>query len=129
LLPDAPRLVTSVISPTVTVCDAEGEPDAELDDAGAEIDEADDELDDADELVVDDFDDELQAAATMATHAAAASILVLLWIMVVCPSVRAPARSVGRARPGREDPSDRERTTGFEPATPTSATLYPIRVG
>lgn len=74
----------SLISPTVIVCDAEGEPDAELDDA------ADDELEDGPddvELVVDDFDDELQAAATMATHAAAANILALLWIMVMCPSV------------------------------------------
>jgi hypothetical protein len=74
-----------VISPTVTVCDPdpEAEPD-ELDD------ELDDELEDGPddvELVVDDFDDELQAAATMATHAAAASILALLWIMVMCPSI------------------------------------------
>jgi hypothetical protein len=90
LLPDAPRLVTSVISPTVIVCDAEGDPDAELDDADDEADDADDELEDGpddDELVLDDFDDELQAAATMATHAAAASSLGLLWIMVMCPSV------------------------------------------
>jgi len=85
LLPDEPRLVTSVISPTVIVCDPdpEAEPDDELDDADDELEDGPDDV----ELVVDDFDDELQAAATMATHAAAASILALLWIMVMCPSV------------------------------------------
>jgi len=94
LLPDEPRLVTSVISPTVIVRDAdpEAEPDDELDDADDELEDGPDDVelavDEFDvELVVDDFDDELQAAATMATHAAAASILALLWIMVVCPSV------------------------------------------
>jgi hypothetical protein len=34
------------------------------------------------EVPVDDFDDELHAAATIVTHATAASILTLLWIMV-----------------------------------------------
>jgi len=86
-VPDAPRPVTSVISPTVIVRDPNAEPEADPDD---ELDDADDELEDGPddvELVVDDFDDELQAAATMATHAAAASIAALLWIMVMCPSV------------------------------------------
>jgi len=63
--------------------DPEAEPDDELDDADDELGDGPEDV----ELAVDDFDDELQAAATMATHAAAASILALLWIMVVCPSV------------------------------------------
>jgi len=72
-----------VISPTVIVCDPdpEADPDDEL---------ADDELEDEPdvvELLVDDFDDELQAAATMATHAAAASIFTVLWFMLMCPPV------------------------------------------